>query len=161
MSNPTSIAPIENGPFQVSGAGSLKGLMDGKQHDASKTVFLCRCGGLYFVTSGFRRGSRGPLFAGGLLFGLGVYNKIDFAVFVAAAGVALLVTSPGWIRDALTDRRREVACVLVGFAAGAVPMAIGAAGALAAAGAASAAQGFGSQDWLEKLSVAGAVSSES
>ena len=44
MSNQTSIVPTENGPFQVTGAGALKGLMDGKEYDASQTVYLCRCG---------------------------------------------------------------------------------------------------------------------
>ncbi|MEE9607475.1 MAG: glycosyltransferase family 39 protein [Myxococcota bacterium] len=94
--------------------------------------FLCRCGGVYFVTSGFRRGSRGHLFAGGLLCGLGVYNKIDFAVFLAAAGAALALSAPRALLTGLRAPPRPVLPALLGFALGAAPVMAGLGGVLSA-----------------------------
>jgi CDGSH-type Zn-finger protein len=45
MSDQPTIVPTRNGPYQVTHAGTLKGLLDGKPYEASGTVYLCRCGG--------------------------------------------------------------------------------------------------------------------
>jgi hypothetical protein len=113
--------------------------------------FLCRCSGLYFVTTGWTRRSAWRLFGGGLCFGLGVYNKIDFGVFVAAAGLALAMALPQIVSDAVRTRGLRPLPAALGFLLGAGPM-------IAAAGAALAVtqhfvrrQTEGSGDWAEKL----------
>jgi hypothetical protein len=84
--------------------------------------FVCRCGGLWLLTSGWRRKARGRLLAAGLCFGLGLYNKVDFAVFLASATLALLLVAPRLACDALRTRPRAAIPVLVGLALGAAPM---------------------------------------
>ena len=46
-------------------------------------AMLCRGGGLWLAVLGWRRGSAAHLSMGGLLLGLGIYNKIDFVPFLA------------------------------------------------------------------------------
>ena len=53
-------------------------------------ALVFRGGGLYLATTGWARASLVRLAAGGLLLGLGIYNKIDFAPFVAGAGLPQL-----------------------------------------------------------------------
>ncbi|MBW2666164.1 MAG: glycosyltransferase family 39 protein [Deltaproteobacteria bacterium] len=113
--------------------------------------FCCRCGGLYFLTVGWRRGSIAPPFVGGLLFGLGVYNKIDFGVFMAAAAVALALAFPQIVRESLRTWRRQALPVGLGVALGAAPMISGATAALSATGNFFRRQSVGPADWAEKL----------
>ena len=120
-------------------------------------ALLLRCGALFLLYSGYRRRSLPRLAAGGLCAGLGVFNKIDFAVSLAAMTVALVCVAPGLLRAALGERRRELAAAAAGLAVGIAPIAIAAGEALAAAGAASRAQGTGASPWSEKLVVAGAA----
>ena len=58
-------------------------------------ALLCRGAGLYFATLGWK--TRRPLHLGlaGLAFGLGLYNKVDFAAFLGAAALALVLVRPG------------------------------------------------------------------
>jgi hypothetical protein len=113
--------------------------------------FLFRCGGLYLVTTGWTRRTAWRLFAGGLCFGLGVYNKIDFAVFVAGAGLALVIARPRVVSEAVRSRGLRPLPAALGFLLGAGPM-IAAGGAIF-----SATQNVvrrqigGSGDWSEKF----------
>jgi hypothetical protein len=83
--------------------------------------FLCRCGSLYLLHSGWTLRSSFRLVSGGLLLGLGLYNKIDFAIFVAAAAMSLLCLTPGVFAQALRRWRRSGAAIL-GFALGVAPL---------------------------------------
>jgi hypothetical protein len=123
------------------------------RHDwGSYALGLCgRCGGLYFLTVGWRRASLPAAFAGGLLFGLGVYNKIDFAVFIAAAALALLIARPATVRESLGAWRTQLLPALFGFTLGAAPMIAGAAAALSATQNVVRRQSLDSDDWSEKL----------
>ncbi len=82
---------------------------------------VCRGGALLLLTTGFARGSLGRIAAGGLFLGLGLYNKIDFAVFLAGAGLALAVASPRALLGALRAPGRLSAAAL-GLALGAAPL---------------------------------------
>ncbi|MEE9609280.1 MAG: hypothetical protein V3U03_16190, partial [Myxococcota bacterium] len=113
--------------------------------------FLCRGGGLALVTSGWRRPSRARLAAGGLLLGLGLYNKIDFAVFLAAAGLALLIAAPRTVGAALGRCRDRLLCVAAGLALGAAPLLVALRGALSATRALLSGPSAGVCGWSEKL----------
>ena len=119
-------------------------------------ALLLRCAALLLLYQGQRVRSPARLFAGGLCVGLGVYNKIDFAVWAVAAAAALACAWPRVVRTFFAARRRETAAALAGLALGAAPVAVAAGGALAAAGAASRAQTTASA-WGEKLAVAAAT----
>ena len=45
MSDTPTIEMRKNGPYVVTNCRALKGLLDGKVHESSGTVKLCRCGG--------------------------------------------------------------------------------------------------------------------
>jgi hypothetical protein len=113
--------------------------------------FCCRCGGLYFLTLGWRLGSIVPPFVAGLLFGLGVYNKIDFGVFLAATAVALILTLPHIVREPFRALSRQALPAGFGFALGAAPMIAGATAVLSATGNVFRRQSHGAGDWAEKL----------
>jgi len=83
---------------------------------------LCRCAGLYLFATAWSRRSQVRGFAAGLCLGLGVYNKIDFAVPLAAAGLALALVAPRDIAAALRTQIRRLLPVAAGFALGAAPM---------------------------------------
>ena len=113
--------------------------------------FLCRCAGLYFVTTGWNRRTAWRLFAGGLCFGLGVYNKIDFGVFVAAAGLALAMAFPQIVSETLRTRGLRPLPAALGFLLGAGPMIAAAGAVLAATQHVVRRQAEVSGDWAEKL----------
>jgi hypothetical protein len=92
-----------------------------------------------------------PPFVGGLLFGLGVYNKIDFGVFVAASAVALALAFPQIVRESLRTWRRQALPAGLGFALGTAPMISGATAALSATGNVFRQQSLGAGDWAEKF----------
>jgi hypothetical protein len=56
----------------------------------------------------------------GLAFGLGLYNKVDFAAFLGAAALALVLVRPGVL--GLAWHRRELGWGALAFAAGATPI---------------------------------------
>lgn len=114
---------------------------------------LCRCGGLYFVTRGWTARSLWSFLAAGGLLGLGIYNKIDFNVFLVAALLALALALPRAVLSGVRTRAAGVAAGLVGLLLGAGPM-LGALGS-----ALGTAQSFARQqsrqggEWAEKLNV--------
>jgi len=110
-----------------------------------------RCGGLCLVVSGWRRAEAWRLLAAGLCLGLGVYNKIDFAVFLAAASAGLVIAAPGCLGVAVRHRRGPSVLLLLGFAAGAAPMLARLPDLARRAGAMAGRQGLDSDDWSEKL----------
>lgn len=116
--------------------------------------FALRCAALVLLHRGWRTGSPALAAAGGACVGLGVYNKIDFGVWVAAASVALLLAAPREVAGALARRRALLFAFAAGAAAGAAPLALAGAGVVgvteaAARGAATA--------WSEKLEVLAGV----
>jgi hypothetical protein len=112
---------------------------------------ICRAGGLYLAWSGWTRPARWRLFAAGLLFGLGIYNKIDFAVFMAAAGLALLLVAPRAIVDGLRSRLAGLVTALLGLALGAAPMIRAAGETLTATRLVFRGQGGSATNWAEKF----------
>jgi hypothetical protein len=112
--------------------------------------FLCRCGGLYFVTRGWTDRSAMRLFAGGLFFGLGVYNKIDSSVVIAGAGMALLCAAPKIFTDVVRMRAMRPVPAVVGFLLGAAPVIVGATGVLSTARKVVQRQAEVDGDWVEK-----------
>lgn len=86
---------------------------------------VCRCGGLWLVAIGFARRSAALLGAAGLLLGLGVYNKLDFAAVLAAAACAIALVAPRSVLESLRRRPREAAALACGLALGAAPLALG------------------------------------
>lgn len=113
------------------------------------TGFLCRSAGLLAVTAGWTERRAGLLAAGGLAFGLGVYSRADFALFLAAAGLALLALRPALLAEALRERTGHAALGAAGLLVGAAPLLLSVEAVLAAAGAVPAGGGL-----AEKLRVA-------
>jgi hypothetical protein len=76
---------------------------------AAVPALFCRCLAFYFGSVWWRNRNGGCLLLAGLFLGLGVFNKIDLLVFVAATGIAALcfyaqelwqaVRSRWWIGD--------------------------------------------------------------
>ncbi len=72
------------------------------------TNLLCRSAGACALLAAWRaRGAMGIAWAGlsGLAFGLGIYSRADFAVVLAAAGLALLAFRRDLVSEALRTRR--------------------------------------------------------
>jgi len=111
---------------------------------------LCRCAGLWLLTRGWQRRSPAGVFAGGLCLGLGIYNKADFVVFLAAAVPALLIAVPRLRSDLFGSRRRDLAAGLAGLALGAAPLLVGLGAMLRSAGV-RAGSGTDAAEWAEKL----------
>lgn len=86
--------------------------------------FALRCGALAAAVLWWDSGKARWALAAGAALGLGVYNKIDFAVFPAAALGALLVAGRGTVAAALRQRRAQVlgAAALAGLLA--LPIAV-------------------------------------
>jgi uncharacterized membrane protein len=114
-------------------------------------ALICRCGGLYFLTVGWRRRSAARLFAGGLFLGLGVYNKIDFGVFVAGAALALLIALPRIVAEVVRTRGLRPLPAVLGLLLGAGPMVAAAGTVLAATHSLARRQAEVSGDWTEKF----------
>ena len=86
-------------------------------------ALLFRCAGLYLFATGWgRRRAAFTLFGAGLCFGLGVYNKIDFAVPLAAAAMALAVVAPRAVAEALRGQLGRLLPVAAGFLLGVAPL---------------------------------------
>jgi hypothetical protein len=113
--------------------------------------FLLRGGALLLLYAGWRAGSTRRLATGGLCLGLGLYNKIDFALFPLAAGAALLATAPGTLRAALRCRRRDALAVCGGALLGTAPLLAFLGGALEAMRLSGATLSAASPDWGEKI----------
>lgn len=86
------------------------------------TGLLCRSGALLAVTVGWQTRRSGLLAAGGLLAGLGVYSRADFAVVAAGLAVAFALAYPALAAEALRERRRGLLAAGIAGAVGASPM---------------------------------------
>lgn len=83
-------------------------------------ALLCRGAGLYFATLGWKTRRPSHLALAGLAFGLGLYNKVDFAAFLGAAALSLVLAWPAFL--GLARRRRELGWGALAFACGAAPI---------------------------------------
>jgi hypothetical protein len=81
--------------------------------------FVCRSAGLLLVAGGWAERVTWRVALGGACFGLGLYNKVDFAVFLAAAGAAWLAADPRAALGELRARRGALVALAGGAAAGA------------------------------------------
>ena len=72
------------------------------------------------------------LFAGSLALGLGIFNKVDFAIFLAAAGLGVLACAAGPLWRRARAKPRELLIAAAGAALGVLPMLPSAASVLAA-----------------------------
>jgi hypothetical protein len=114
-------------------------------------ALVLRGGGLYLATTGWLRASLVRLAAGGLLLGLGIYNKIDFAPFLAGAGLALLLVVPRAFWQTLRAQPARALAAAGGFAVGAAPMLVTLSGVWAATRAMFRSQEVRASDLAEKL----------
>ncbi len=111
---------------------------------------VCRSAALYCLLSGARLDSALRLGLGGLFVGLGLYNKIDFAVTALAASTALLLASPSSLWSALRRARLRLAWPALGLLLGAAPM-LAALPRTLAVGRSFAERSSGPGSWPEKL----------
>lgn len=83
---------------------------------------LCRLAGFLLALTAWRRQKPGWALAAGFVFGLGLFNKIDFGVILAGAGLA--AACAGWKLARVSFRRRPrvILCAALGFLAGAAPV---------------------------------------
>lgn len=112
--------------------------------------FACRGAALWLLSVGWRRHSAWRFLLGGLCLGLGVYNKLDFGIFLLAAAAALALASPRLPLRAVRERPGNLALAGTGFALGAAPMLAALPGALAVGRALGARAGAGALEWGEK-----------
>jgi hypothetical protein len=118
--------------------------------------FTLRCAALVLLHRGWLAAAPALVAAGGVCVGLGVYNKIDFAVWVAAAAVALLIAGPREVVDAFARRRALLLAGAAGAAVGAAPLVLAGGAVLGVTGA--AARGAArAPAWSEKLQVLASV----
>jgi len=84
--------------------------------------FLARAAALYALTLGWEARRPGLLFVGGLAAGLGLYHKVDLAVWLASAAAALALVRPDLLRVVLAERRAHAGAALGGALLGAAPL---------------------------------------
>jgi hypothetical protein len=83
---------------------------------------LCRFGGFFLALLAWRRQHAGWALAAGLVFGLGVFNKIDFGVILAGTALAGLCAGGRSVRVALRERPKILLSAILGFLVGAGPV---------------------------------------
>jgi ABC-type tungstate transport system substrate-binding protein len=100
-------------------------------------ALVLRAGGLLLVTRGWRNASSGrsasisslrsslQLAGGGLLFGFGIFNKLDAGPFLAAVTLAFALRAPRSIWTGLRRHGQRGLAVASGLLLGAAPMLIG------------------------------------
>ncbi len=113
--------------------------------------FALRAAALALFCVGWRRQSAWRFGLAGLCLGLGLYNKLDFGIFLLAAGIALSWAAPRLPLGALRERPRILLLACAGFALGAAPMLASLPGALRVGRALGARAGAGALEWSEKL----------
>jgi len=86
---------------------------------------VCRCAGLWIALAGFERRSAARLAAAGVALGLGVYNKLDAGVMLAAVAAAAVLAAPRDARKRLWQHPRALAALAAGLALGAAPLLAG------------------------------------
>lgn len=114
-------------------------------------ALVCRAGGLWLLTAGWQQRSTARLAGGGLLLGLGLYNKIDFAAFLAGAGLACLAVAPPRFWRELAARPARGVAALAGFALASAPLLLTLPSVLGAARAVARSQEVRGNDLGEKL----------
>jgi len=114
-------------------------------------ALVCRGGGLWLLATGWQRDSVPRLAFGGMLLGLGITNKLDAAIFVVGAALALAAAwlGPGLRRGA--SRHRAVASAALGLGVGAAPMLLTLPRVLGATRAMLHSAETRGGDWAEKL----------
>ena len=76
--------------------------------------FLLRCASLFFAAVWWESGRLRDALLAGAALGLGIYNKVDFAVFPVAAGLALLAADrESLLRVARERRAHAVGAILI------------------------------------------------
>jgi hypothetical protein len=99
--------------------------------------FLLRCASLLFAIAWWESGRLRHALAAGAALGLGIYNKVDFAPFPAAAALALLVADRSALLRVARERRAHAVAAIATAALFALPVLVslpqleGAAGRLA------------------------------
>jgi len=83
--------------------------------------FVFRFGGFLFVLLWWRKRKGFWLFLAGLAFGLGFFNKIDFAIILLSSGIALLAAFGKEILHIIGELPKQVALGGLGFLIGAAP----------------------------------------
>jgi hypothetical protein len=90
--------------------------------------FLCRFACFHFVRLWFREEKLRFAFSAAFFAGLGVFNKVDFLVLLAAVGAAGVACYAPLVRARLRARPVVAAVALAGFAASAGPILVNLAG---------------------------------
>ena len=117
-------------------AGPDGGIVGGPAADAGPGVFflgvldwgsllpslLCRFGGFFLALLAWRRQQARWALAAGFVFGLGVFNKIDFGVILAGTALAALCAGGKAVGVAFRLRPKVMLSALLGFLAGAGPV---------------------------------------
>lgn len=85
-------------------------------------ALVCRVGVVLAAVAGWRARRPAPLFAAGLLAGLGLYHKIDFALSLGSLSLALLVLHPRIAIEAWRARRRALVPAALGLLLGVAPL---------------------------------------
>jgi hypothetical protein len=83
---------------------------------------LCRFGGFYLALQAWRRQQARWALAAGFVFGLGVFNKIDFGVILAGTALAAICAGGKAVGVAFRLRPKILLSALLGFLAGAGPV---------------------------------------
>jgi hypothetical protein len=112
--------------------------------------FVCRAAALLLLTDGWRRGGGWRLVLGGACLGLGLYNKLDFGIFLLGAGAALWIAAPRGVWRELRARPRRALAAGAGLALGATPLLASLPGALGVGRALGVRAAAGSWQWSEK-----------
>jgi hypothetical protein len=84
--------------------------------------FLLRCASLLFAIAWWEGGRLRHAVLTGAALGLGVYNKVDFALFPMAAGLALLAADRGALMRAIRERRAQAVAAVAAAALFALPV---------------------------------------
>lgn len=90
------------------------------------TNFLCRAAGALAVVMAWKTPSARravPIAAlAGICLGLGVYSRADFALILACAGVAILISRPDLLRQAIQEKRSAVLAGSLALLLASLPM---------------------------------------
>jgi hypothetical protein len=84
--------------------------------------FLLRCSSLLFALTWWESGRLRDALAGGAALGLGIYNKVDFALFPAAAALALLAVDRRALLSVARERRAHAIAAIATAALFALPV---------------------------------------
>ena len=89
---------------------------------AAVPSFVCRCACFYLIVLWWRHRRAGQLFFAAFFGGLGLFNKIDFAVLLIGSAIAAVFCYGHLLRTVLRAHRSVTALACLGFLLGAGPM---------------------------------------